>query len=129
MSNLPANPIEVCEHSFRAAKKSVPNHYNISENRVSSALFKQSNGVSVNRCLQQGPDDCVNQLEAAFCNDLNVIVKITIEQCLSIGVYVEPDPRPDNIYHANIFNSQAKDEIKSGKAKRLASSCRVVRVY
>lgn len=95
----------------------VDHNWDYQENRPSSATFKDSKGVSVNREARRTESECVLQLlnTKAF----KAIVKISVKdvnECNAISKYT---PIPDNEYHSEIHDSIDRVEIRSGKARSL----------
>lgn len=68
--------------------------------RPSSALFKDSNGVSVNKDI-----------------------------CIEKNVCVIADPLEENVYHALLQRSENEVELTAGQAKALARNAIVIKDY
>ena len=50
---------------------------------------------------------------------IKAAAKLTVFQCRNTEVLVKSDPRPDNIFHAEIHGSDEKPIIPSSKIKKL----------
>ena len=94
------------------------------ENRISSALFKDSKGVSVDRQGQRTEEDVINTFTASF--ELRAVVKLKVEDCRKIGTYVQYKPIPENLFHSEITESETEISIKSSKARKLQEASIVV---
>lgn len=120
--------IESHEVLFRAASFT-PNMWKVNEDRASSALFKDSNGASIDRDDGRSEVECCSFMEDPVNFQIKAIVSVTGQQCLDIGVLPIPKPLEENPFHAEIHDSQTKVTIGSGKATRLAKICRVVKRF
>ena len=96
------------------------------DNTVSSAAFKDSGGVSVDRDGGRNQRECVDRLLEAL-PQLAGVCKLTIcdvEACDAVAVY---RPISNNEYHSEIHDSAEQVQIKSGsKSRKLASKCQIV---
>jgi len=81
-----------------------PNFWKAEFNRHSSAAFKQSNGLSVDRNHTRKDSDIIEQLKNT---NIKSIVKIKCETCISIPTFPIYKPEADNIYHSEIHNSNS----------------------
>lgn len=96
------------------------------DNTVSSAAFKDSGGVSVDRDGGRNHRECVDRLLEALPR-LAGVCKLTVcdvEACDAIAVY---RPMSDNEYHSEIHDSVGQVQIKSkSKAKKLSDKSQIV---
>ena len=96
------------------------------DNTVSSAAFKDSGGVSVDRDGGRCQQECVDRLLEAI-PQLAGVCKLSVgdvEACDAITVY---RPLSDNEYHSEIHDFVGQVQIKSkSKAKKLSSKSRIV---
>ena len=91
------------EKLFRNVK-SLPQPWKKETNRPSSALFKDSNGLSVDRGDIRSTEEVVSSLKIRFGEPKAVIVlEATI--CYDLGLSVLAMPLQDNPYHAEIHES------------------------
>jgi hypothetical protein len=108
---------------FRAIKP-FPNWWKEKENRPSSAAFKDSMGVSVDRDAERENAEIIRAIEKRF--DLKAIVKVKTFYCRQIQTYPFPKPLPDNAEHAEIHRSDTVIELTDSQARNLAKSCEIV---
>lgn len=115
------------------------------DGRPSSALFKDSNGVSVNRdggrALSQivADEERLHNLYNSRFTDqeiekngegLKAIISLTGEQCDSESVCVIPDPiLGENEYHALIQKSETEVQLSKSQARNLARMAKIVKSY
>lgn len=96
------------------------------DNTVSSAAFKDSGGVSVDRDGGRNQRECVDRLLEAL-PQLVGVCKLTIcdvEACDAVAVY---RPISNNEYHSEIHDSVGQVQIKSrSKAKKLSVRSQIV---
>lgn len=96
------------------------------DNSISSAAFKDSNGVSVDRDGGRAEHDCIDRL----VDNLPQIAGVgrlscqDVADCGALPVYL---PVEGNDYHSEIHDSADQVPIKSkSKSRKLASKCQVV---
>jgi hypothetical protein len=111
------------EKLFRAVTLK-PIFWNETLQRPSSALFRDSRGVSVNRSFQEG-DKAVRHIIKEFKNNLRAVAYVSVQDCLDANVLVLYTPTETNIYHSELHDSVDKVELSRSKAKKLADWCRV----
>lgn len=96
------------------------------DNTVSSAAFKDSGGVSVDRDGGRDEQDCVDRMVEAL-PQIAGVCKLTcgdVEDCEAVTVYC---PVLDNEYHSEIHDSAEQVQIKSkAKSRKLAGKSRIV---
>lgn len=117
MTFIPDSEITNNEILYRAIPNQ-PNFWNEIENRPTSALFKDAKGVSVDRDGERTEDEILSKL--LQCRKDYGAGKIAAEICNSIDLYLKPDKRPENDYHALILASEDKIQISNGKARKLS---------
>lgn len=119
--------IDENEYLYRGVIKN-PDFWKINEGKPSSAIFKDSNGVSVDRSGVRDEDKVVSNFNDRF--QLKAIVKIQKKTCDSLDTYVKYDKIPENEYHSLILNSSVEGDIciKSSKAKKLRDASIIVSV-
>jgi hypothetical protein len=109
------------EYLFRG----VPHiQWDFQHNRPSSAIFKDSKGVSVDRDYKRKSDECIHRL--LELRDFVSVIKIKVQRVLEINASVFYKPTPDNIYHSEIHDSPHKINIGGSKAQKLRDSSEVV---
>ena len=104
-----------------------PNFWKSKENRPSSAAFKDSNGVSVDRDGSRESSEIILSFERRLC--LRAVVTITAEKCREFQTHPVAVPQPENIYHAEIHDSPNCVQISKRKARHIAESVVIVHQY
>ena len=120
------------------------------DGRPSSALFKDSKGVSVDRDAGREMDDIISHeeyLHKEYLNDryinglsdeeikergeaLIAIVQLTDVQCDAVEACVIPAPIPgENEYHALLQKSETEIQLSKSQAKKLAKSATIIKSY
>lgn len=115
------------------------------DGRPSSALFKDSKGVSVDRDAGREMDDIISdeeRLHALYTGGLSdeeigergealiAIIQLTKIQCDSVEVCVIPDPiQGENEYHALLQKSETEIELSKGQARSLAKAATIIKRY
>lgn len=115
------------------------------EGRPSSALFKDSKGVSVDRDAGRSLNDIIvdeERLHALYNvgmteeevkekgEELKAIISLTDEQCDSVEVCVIPDPiAGENENHAVIQKSKTEIQLSKSQARNLAKMSTIVKNY
>lgn len=87
------------------------------KNRPSSAIFKDSKGVSVDRSYDRTEAECLHFLKNK--RDFFKVCSIKtadVRKNQAVALYKK---LPDNIYHSEIHDSLEKIEIRGSKAKKL----------
>ena len=114
------------ENLYRAVPMN-PNFWKTNQQRPSSALFESNIGVSVDRDGKRDDKIITESFLERFgeCN-IKAVVFVNAGVCMDIGTYIKYLPKPDNEYHSEIHESESVIEIKSSKAKKIASNCTVV---
>lgn len=96
------------------------------DNTVSSAAFKDSNGISVDREGERNEQECIDRLCETLPNIVGVC-KLTcgdVADCDAIPKYL---PLPDNEFHSEIHDSADQVQIKSkSKSRKLAGKSLIV---
>lgn len=93
--------------------------------RPTSALFKQDNGVSVDRDGCRDEKMIIETFRNRFDKRFKGLVKVRADICIDNNMAVIPETS-SNIYHAEIFENTNKDPLGQLKALILADSSEVV---
>ena len=93
-------------------------------NRVTSAAYKDSLGVSVDRSGGRGEDACVSRL--LQIKPFIAIGKLLVKFVRDKELLVKYKPTEDNEYHSEIHQSEEKIELTTGQAKSLSRETTVV---
>lgn len=125
------NNIHDDERLFRRLKN-IPQYWKKDTNRPTSAIFKDSKGVSVDRCNFRCQEDIINDEERLHKlygggASLKGIVSVRKENCDE--VLVKYDPVESNDYHSVIYNNEDTIVLTSGQAKKLAKQCIIEKLY
>lgn len=96
------------------------------DDSVSSAAFKDSNGISVDRDGGRIEQECVKRMVDNLPKIAGVgkLACEEVEECGAFPVYL---PERNNVYHSEIHDSAEQVRIKSNsKARKLARKCQVI---
>ncbi|MCA0234021.1 MAG: hypothetical protein LCH91_26430 [Bacteroidetes bacterium] len=100
-----------------------PNFWDFEKNRPSSAIFKDSNGASVDRQDNRSDSDVI---ETYKNYEIRGITKVLTSVCRELETYPIYKPLDDNIYHCEIHDSKEKIQLSSSKAKKLRDNSIVI---
>ena len=109
---------------YRVIKRSQPDSMN-EKGRPTSALFKQENGVSVDRDGKRNEVAIIETFKARFDKRFKGLVKVGADICIDNDIVVIPETS-SNIYHAELFENVDKDPLVQLKALILADQSEVV---
>ena len=93
--------------------------------RPTSALFKQENGVSVDRDGERDEQDIIGTFKDRFGKRYKGLVRVGADICIDNNMAVIPEIS-SNIYHAEIFENIERDPLGQLKALILADKSEVV---
>ena len=121
----PGDIVKGSESLYRVVKRSRPDCIT-ANNRVSPALFKDTNGVSVDRDGGRNEGDIVRFItEVTFPKRTKAIASLYASNCYDAGAKVKAAPSEVNPYHANIYLDS--DEEKGNlQALQLADTCQLI---
>ena len=103
----------------------VENQWDPQNNRSTSAVFKDSKGVSVDRdALVRGKDECVTAL--LQIKQFKAVCRVKQEAVDGAGAITKYLPIQGNIYHSEIHDSENKVSLTGSKAKKLKDASEVV---
>lgn len=109
------------EKLYRVIKRSQPD--TIDECGIpTSALFKQDNGVSVDRDGNRPEPEIIECMKNSFAERFKGLVSVGADVCIDNEMAVIPD----HDFHAEIFDNLKKDPLSQLKTLILADSCRIV---
>ena len=121
-----SNDIQANEQLYRAVKRSRPDWLD-GNNRPTSAMFKDADGVSVDRDgAREEPEIFSFMCENSFPRRVKGIVRLSASECFSAGTKVEAAPSECNPYHANIFLDSCDIRKQSIQALKLARASSLV---
>lgn len=104
-----------------------PNYWKKDTNRPSSAAFKDSKGVSVDRDGQRDKVTIIETMKENLGEDnMKAIIYVEASHCLNLEASVVADPVEGNEFHALIVDSSIKLDLTKSKARRLAENSSIV---
>ena len=93
------------------------------ENRIlSSAAFKDSNGLSVDRQHGRTEEESVKEMKEKF---VGTVVCVTVGICREKEAIVDYCPTDDNIHHCEIIRSHERKVLTNSQARYLASKAAI----
>ncbi len=101
-----------------------PNQWVDGENRPSSAAFKDSKGVSVDRKGWRKDKAIVKGFQKRFDN--TAIVSLTVGKCRELDTYPVYDRNPTNIYHCLILKDKDTVKLTDSIAGKLSRNTNIV---
>ena len=136
----------MAERDWKAIYRRVKGKPNfMKDGRPSSALFKDSKGVSVDKDAGREIYDIISdeeRLHALYTEGLSdeeikergealiAIVQLTDMQCDSVEACVIPDPiQGENEYHALLQKSETEIQLSKSQAKALAKAATIIKSY
>ena len=91
---------------------------------VSSAVFNDSHGTSVDRLGDRTESDAVDALHRRMPD--SGIVSVTYQNCLDALADVKYVPFDDNPYHSEIHKNSNEVKLTKSQRKRLAENANVI---
>jgi hypothetical protein len=114
------------EMLFRAAKN-LPTVWDDEKGRPSSALFKDSKGLSVDRDGGRTKEAITQSFKDTFgANQLKAVVYLEAGFCYDLETEIYYLPISQNKYHAEIHNSNDRPRLTQSKAKKMAENCVII---
>ncbi|MDN5202854.1 hypothetical protein QQ008_15800 [Fulvivirgaceae bacterium BMA10] len=102
----------------------VINSWDFENDRPSSATFKDSKGVSVDRDGGRTEEDCINHLKKV--KDFHAICKVLTMDVRELNALVLYKPISENIYHSEIHDSTERITLRGKKPNRIRERSLVV---
>jgi len=99
-------------------------NWDFKRNRPSSATFKDSNGVSVDRDGARDEIDCVRHLIEK--RDFFGVCKVKAGKVREKGALLKYLPLEDNIFHSEIHDSEERKPMRGSKPKKIRDESIVV---
>lgn len=103
----------------------VENNWDFKNNRPSSATFKDSKGVSVDRDATRDEKECVEFLSSKKA--FYAICKIKTKDVKSLSAIVKYLPLEGNPFHSEIHDSAERVQMRGSKPKKLRDSSIVIK--
>jgi hypothetical protein len=98
--------------------------WDYSQNRPSSAAFKDSKGVSVDRSAFRDDRDCINHLYSK--RSFFAVSKIKAKAVRDLNALVLYLPEDNNIYHSEIHDSKERVKMRGSKPKKLRDNSKAL---
>ncbi len=99
-------------------------NWDFENDRPSSATFKDSKGVSVDREGDRTEDKCIEALTSK--RNFLAICKVKAKQIREVNAIVKYVPLQDNIYHSEIHDSDERIQLRGKKPKKIRDKASVV---
>lgn len=99
-------------------------NWDFNNNRPSSATFKDSTGVSVDRDGGRIESECLSFLSGN--RDFYAICKVQTATVRNLGAEVIYSPLNNNIYHSEIHDSLSRIQMRGSKPRNIRESSTVV---
>lgn len=112
------------ETLYKAIKITVPNQWDIIKNQPTSAAFKDSKGLSVDRDGGRKVEVIISIFRKRF--ELKAVISLTAKDCRDSNTIPIAKPIQDNPFHAEIHSSSEKRTLTSGQARALKKKATVV---
>jgi len=102
--------------------------WNYDENRPSSAVFKDSKGISVNRTGRDREyyDESLKSLKNNLGKKIQAVAEISVETCKRLNLFLKYAPTIENIFHSEIHRSEDIALLTRSDAKKLAEACKIL---
>ena len=97
------------------------------EQRLTSAVFSDSKGVSVDRDGGRSEREIIEAFDRRFSPDCG-IVSVTAQQCIDCGAFPVPKREVDNPYHAHIQQTEKEVRLTKSTQRSLRNCCNVIRL-
>ncbi len=115
-------------HNLEILYRAVPSNpvqWNVHKNRPSSALFKQENGVSVDRNAGRSLKKIKKHIYQNRSYEYGIVC-ISARMCRLHETKPIALPVPNNKYHCEIRNNNDDKELPRSKAKKLSNAAKVI---
>ena len=120
------NSVQINEQLHRAVKRSKPDWLDV-QNRPTSAMFKDDNGVSVDRDGGREECDIIEFMRTiSLPRRVKGIARLSAEACFQAGCDVKPASSDKNPYHANIFLDSSDIHKQNIQALKLARVSEII---
>ena len=121
-----SNDIQGHEQLYRAVKRSRPDCLD-GDNIPTSAMFKDVNGVSVDRDGKREEPEIIRFMcEVSLPKRVKGIARLSVADCRETGAEVESAPSEVNPYHANIFLDSSDIRRYNIQALKLARASKLI---
>ena len=122
--------VEESEKLYRGVKRNKPNMLD-EDGNISSALFKDDCGVSVDRDGKREEKIIFDAMYSKLVDKsgksrLNAVVRINAGDCIKKELFVRSEPSENDQYHAAIYENGQLEPISNLNAAYLASKAELV---
>ena len=118
--------IQESEDLYRAVKRSRPDWLD-GNNIPTSAMFKDNNGVSVDRDGGRNVAEIIRFMcDVSFSKRVKGIVRLSAGECFLSGCEVKAAPSEINPYHANIWLDVSDIRRQNIQALKLARASKLI---
>lgn len=109
------------EYLYRGVSR---HQWDFQNNRISSAAYKDSMGVSVDRSGDRDDDACIDRL--MLLKPFYAVGRLLAGLVRKENLLVKYQPTEDNEYHSEIHRSEEIIELTTGQARSLSRKAAVV---
>lgn len=113
------------DNLYRGIKRSQPS-FITPRGTISSAMFKDEKGVSVDRQMGRHEEEAVQQMKDFFSNRLKGIASLPEDSIIRALAVLIPAPTENNPYHAEIYRNVHKEMLSKIQQLQLADSCTLI---
>lgn len=89
---------------------------------LSSAVFKDRRGLSVERGYFRKDDDVIEEMKKFFAG---CIVSFTVQNCKEVDAVIKYKPTSRSKYHSEVHGSEDKILLSSGQCRKLAQAVKI----
>ena len=111
---------------YRGIKRSQPSFIRPDGKTVTSAMFKDENGVSVDRQMERTAEEALAQIKKFFDRRLKGVAKLSESDVKQAAAVLIPAPTSANPYHGEIYRNTQKEMLTKIQQLKLADCCRLV---
>ena len=122
----PDDAIKADEEIYRAVKRSFPSCIDEINHKVKSALFKDNNGVSVDRQGNRTRAESQQAMRAYFQQRLKAIALLYGKDINQANVKPFSAPTTGNLFHVELFADANKGPITQLQALQLADAAELI---
>jgi len=98
-------------------------NWDYENNPPSSATFKDSKGVSVDRDNHRPERECIDFIKSK--KDFFAVCKVQTRKVIELQALVKYQPIQDNIYHSEIHDSQDRIQLRGSKPKKIRDESQI----
>lgn len=93
------------------------------EEHVSSAVFLDKKGLSVERGNFRSDEEVINNMKKTF---IGKIISVTVGQCLEVNASVLYKPTKRSAYHTEIHGNKRHIILSPSQRRFLSRNCRII---